>query len=1014
MRFIIDVISGTSAGGINGIFLAKALTDDSFTFDALQSLWINEGALEKLLNDRKTLKNTDLPISGQPKSLLCSDRMYIKLLDALRTMQPLGARSGPPLSQEIDLFATTTDIVGRVIPLRLADMLVWERKYKEDFHFRFSDHHNDFADKNNAFLAFVARCTSSFPFAFEPMQLSKVKELHETDAWPKGAQVSDELLLEWQKKFFDNTTQVPTGKDYTRPFGDGGYLNNHPFSYVVEMLGRHSSTYPTQRMLIYVEPTPEHPEQEATDDRRAAKQKTNVPSALANSYDALIKLPGAQPIHDDLQRVIERNRLVRKVAELSSVITANIYQPKEGRSPNAEAQPKSAGGLNITQLNTDSVGDFSYLVLRVYSTTDDLSKVMGEWFHFAKSSSFYYGLRCIVRAWREANYEGVGAQRAAGNELVGRYYDFLSRYDIDYYKRKYRFVRQQINTFYCFDDTALAKLRTGFKIVLSPQLGGADKTDFQQALIKLKKPFDDASLTIANALRQLRPDGQPSAGGITGPRLAQTFGQLMTATDQFATENRAAQLDRAAGVVAAGPGAAKAAAGSAGPGKSVVEYVLGIQKQDETRKDSTVPADGDEGYSDRAQAVLRDAGLNAAIQNAAQALSEIIQRAIKDAEDDVAKQLDEIASTLPSTPGAQAALEIVQFFNMRFVLFDAGIFPLVYDTDVGTPEPISIIRVSPDDATELFDHPGSQKLAGATMGHFGAFLDRSFRTNDILWGRLDGAERIIRSLLSSSQLTPEQRSEREQALLGQAQLIIIKEFLQERKDELTAVVFEVAKSLGQALPNAGDEDDAIRECVNATLGTIPSQSFKEAVKGILTPEAVRECLRKEPVSREPDRRTTMESITRSIHIVGGMLEGLGDETKTAGGFLIRASTALWWLLEAAVPQGLTGHFFRKFFAMLFWFEIVMVVGGTVFTLSGVQSLGLKLLAVSTLLWLIKDGFQRYLLYGKAGKKGIRVTILLGSLFALALVAVMVITPERITCWLMQGWRHLYTAITGRR
>jgi len=35
VRFIVDVISGTSAGGINGIFLAKALTDDSLTFDVL-------------------------------------------------------------------------------------------------------------------------------------------------------------------------------------------------------------------------------------------------------------------------------------------------------------------------------------------------------------------------------------------------------------------------------------------------------------------------------------------------------------------------------------------------------------------------------------------------------------------------------------------------------------------------------------------------------------------------------------------------------------------------------------------------------------------------------------------------------------------------------------------------------------------------------------------------------------------------------------------------------------------
>src|ERR1700758_562561 len=36
VRFIIDVISGTSAGGINGIFLAKALSDDRLSFDELK------------------------------------------------------------------------------------------------------------------------------------------------------------------------------------------------------------------------------------------------------------------------------------------------------------------------------------------------------------------------------------------------------------------------------------------------------------------------------------------------------------------------------------------------------------------------------------------------------------------------------------------------------------------------------------------------------------------------------------------------------------------------------------------------------------------------------------------------------------------------------------------------------------------------------------------------------------------------------------------------------------------
>jgi hypothetical protein len=98
-----------------------------------------------------------------------------------------------------------------------------------------------------------------------------------------------------------------------------------------------------------------------------------------------------------------------------------------------------------------------------------------------------------------------------------------------------------------------------------------------------------------------------------------------------------------------------------------------------------------------------------------------------------------------------------------------------------------------------------------------------------------------------------------------------------------------------------------------------------------------------------------------------MLEGLGDQTKAAGGFLIRVASALWWLVEAAVPGGLIGHFFHKFFAMLFWFAIVMTVAGT-FLRPELQSLGLKLLAILTLLWVIKDAFRRFILYGRRGPK----------------------------------------------
>lgn len=49
-RFVVDILSGTSAGGINALFLAKALVNDR-SIAALKDLWIREGDLGRLLND---------------------------------------------------------------------------------------------------------------------------------------------------------------------------------------------------------------------------------------------------------------------------------------------------------------------------------------------------------------------------------------------------------------------------------------------------------------------------------------------------------------------------------------------------------------------------------------------------------------------------------------------------------------------------------------------------------------------------------------------------------------------------------------------------------------------------------------------------------------------------------------------------------------------------------------------------------------------------------------------------
>jgi hypothetical protein len=91
-------------------------------------------------------------------------------------------------------------------------------------------------------------------------------------------------------------------------------------------------------------------------------------------------------------------------------------------------------------------------------------------------------------------------------------------------------------------------------------------------------------------------------------------------------------------------------------------------------------------------------------------------------------------------------------YDERFTLFDALVLPLAYP-DLGEVNLADIRRISPRDARKIIpDDPGIQanevtKLAGVRLNNFGAFLDRSWRENDLMWGRLDAAEGIVDAVL---------------------------------------------------------------------------------------------------------------------------------------------------------------------------------------------------------------------------------------------------------------------------
>jgi hypothetical protein len=83
----------------------------------------------------------------------------------------------------------------------------------------------------------------------------------------------------------------------------------------------------------------------------------------------------------------------------------------------------------------------------------------------------------------------------------------------------------------------------------------------------------------------------------------------------------------------------------------------------------------------------------------------------------------------------------------NYDLWDMLLYPLEDFAETGSLENVLFARISPQDA-RFIEKPAAAKLAGDALGHFGGFVKRSWRRNDILWGRLDAADTIVRVLLA--------------------------------------------------------------------------------------------------------------------------------------------------------------------------------------------------------------------------------------------------------------------------
>src|SRR5262249_24742762 len=119
-RVVVDVVAGTSAGGINGVYLSKALAHNRSQV-SLRDLWLDRGDIKVLLRGPDwlppLLKVPMLLAGAVKKPVLKGDAIAQWMYAALRDMDTAGSQPAEletlmPPSHPLELFVTVTDFYG--------------------------------------------------------------------------------------------------------------------------------------------------------------------------------------------------------------------------------------------------------------------------------------------------------------------------------------------------------------------------------------------------------------------------------------------------------------------------------------------------------------------------------------------------------------------------------------------------------------------------------------------------------------------------------------------------------------------------------------------------------------------------------------------------------------------------------------------------------------------------------------------------------------------------------------